>query len=213
MKSLKALTLVISAAFCMQFSCTAEQSSGKRDSAFVNEQKILIVYLTRTNNTKAVAEMIRLKMGGDLLQIEPQTPYPTDYQRHVEQVDEENERDYLPPLKNEINISRYDIIFVGFPTWDMQVPPPVKTFLKENDWTGKTIVPFNTNAGFGLGSSQSQFAQYCSKGSLKEIFSVTGGYEKQGIIYVMQGDKAIEVSKQLDNWLKKIGLLQMKTEN
>jgi flavodoxin len=182
------------------------------NAQMTTSKKVLIVYLTRTNNTKSVAEMIQSKMGGDLLQIEPKNPYPKDYQKHVEQVDDENEREYLPPLKNEIKISGYDIIFIGFPTWDMQVPPPMKTFLKENNWTGKTIVPFNTNSCFGLGSSQSQFAQYCSKGSLKEIFSVTGGYEKKGIMYVMQGNKAIEVSKQLDNWLNKIGLLK-KTKN
>lgn len=88
----------------------------------------------------------------------------------------------------------------------MQLPPPVKTFLSQNDWTGKIIAPFNTNAGYGLGSSPSQFQQYCAKGSLKEFFSITGGYEKNGVMYVMKGKKAEEVSEQLDDWLKKIDL-------
>lgn len=172
-------------------------------------QNVLIVYLTRTNNTKAVAEMIQSKVGGNLVALELVNPYPANYQQHVKQVDEENDRNYLPPLKTKIDsIQTYDVVFIGFPTWDMQVPPPVKTFLSENDWTGKTIIPFNTNAGYGLGSSKSQFEKYCSKGTLIEIFSVTGGHEREGIMYVMKDEKAIQVSKLLDNWLKKIGIVK-----
>ena len=169
-------------------------------------QKTLIVYLSRTGNTKAVAELIQSKMGGDLVALELAKPYPKDYQKNVEQVDAENERGYLPPLKTSVNVADYDVVFIGFPTWDMQVPPPVKTFLSENNWAGKVIAPFNTNAGYGLGSSQQQFELYCSEGSLKEIFSVKGGQEREGILYVMKGDKAEEVSGQLDIWLKKIGM-------
>lgn len=110
--------------------------------------KILIVYLSRTNNTKAVAEIIHKNVGGDLVGIELENPYPENYKATVEQVARENESGFLPPLKAKIDsLQKYDMVFVGFPTWGMQLPPPIKTFLTENDLSGKTIAPFNTNAG------------------------------------------------------------------
>lgn len=91
---------------------------------------ILIVYLTRTGNTEAIAKMVRENVGGDLVSLELVNPYPKDYQAIVRQVDGENERGYLPPLKTKIeNIQQYQTIFLGFPTWDMQLPPPLKSFL------------------------------------------------------------------------------------
>lgn len=176
----------------------------------VQEQKILIVYLSRTNNTKAVAEMIHKKASGDLVEIEPATPYSKNYQKNVDEVVAQNDKGILPPLKNKVDVSKYDLIFVGFPTWAMQLPPPIKTFLNDNDWAGKTIAPFNTNAGFGLGSSESQIEHYCSGGTLTDIFSVKGGYERRGVLYVMEGKKANEVQKEVEKWLKTIGIKSAK---
>jgi flavodoxin len=82
-----------------------------------SEKKILIVYLSRTNNTKAIAEMIKEKVGGELVALELQTPYPADYHATVQQVVHENETGYLPPLKTVIDQpDQYDFVFVGFPT-------------------------------------------------------------------------------------------------
>ncbi len=88
-------------------------------------KKVLIVYLSRTNNTKAIAEIIQSYVGGELVAIELQKPYPESYKATVQQVVKENETDYLAPLKTKIDsMEKYDIVFVGFPTWDMQLPPP-----------------------------------------------------------------------------------------
>ncbi len=179
-------------------SCTNAQES-------TDKNKVLIVYLSRTKNTKAVAKIIHEKVGGDLVEIEPKIPYSEDYQTNVDEVQDQNEKGILPELKDEIDISKYDTIFVGFPTWGMQLPPPIKTFLNNNDWTGKTIVPFNTNAGYGLGSSKSQIENYCFEGKITEIFSVKGGHEREGILFVMEGKKAIEVKKNIQDWLQRIG--------
>lgn len=198
-------------ALCLTNACSnAQNKTGIErtgNDTIAKNNKVLIVYLTRTNNTKAVAEMIHDKVGGDLAEIEPATPYSENYQKNVDEVATQNDKGILPPLKTKIDISKYDTIFVGFPTWGMQVPPPVKTFLNENNWTGKTIAPFNTNAGYGLGSSKAQFEQYCFEGKLTEIFTVKGGQEREGIMYVMEGKKAIEVNNLLDDWLKQIGLV------
>jgi len=114
--------------------CIASGSSMAQSMA---SKKILIVYLSRTNNTKAIAEIIQKNVGGKLVAIELATPYPADYHATVQQVVKENETGYLPPLKTKIDsIGSYDIVFVGFPTWDMKMPPPMKSFLKQYDLGG-----------------------------------------------------------------------------
>ena len=93
-------------------------------------------------------------VGGTLVALELKNPYPEDYKAIVDQVVKENESGFLPPLKTKIDsIQKYDVVFVGFPTWGMQLPPPMKSFLNQYDLSGKTIVPFNTNAGYGIGST------------------------------------------------------------
>ncbi|WP_231632079.1 flavodoxin [Flavobacterium sp. KJJ] len=136
--------------FFSSLSSIAQKSS----KALQKPKKVLIVYLSRTGNTKIVAEIIQNTVGGDIVAIELQKPYSKDYKENVDQVSKENERGYLPPLKTKIqNIEKYDFVFVGFPTWGMQLPPPIKSFLKQYNLDGKTIIPFNTNAGYGIGSS------------------------------------------------------------
>ncbi|HKH59409.1 MAG TPA: flavodoxin, partial [Flavitalea sp.] len=120
----------------------------------LDPDKVLIVYLSRTNNTKAIAKIIHKNVGGTLVALELEKPYPENYEATVQQVVKENGTGYLPPLKTKIkSVNKYDIVFVGFPTWGMKLPPPMKTFLREYDLSGKTIIPFNTNAGYGVGSS------------------------------------------------------------
>jgi flavodoxin len=171
--------------------------------------RILIVYLSRTNNTKAIAEIIHGYAGGKLVALELQKPYPENYRQTVQQVVTENETGYLPPLKTKIeSIQNYDVIFIGFPTWDMQLPPPVKSFLKQYDLTGKTIVPFNTNAGYGVGSGFQTVKELCPNSRVVEGFSTKGGVEKDGIYFVMQGEKESQARDEIKKWLGRIGLLK-----
>jgi flavodoxin len=172
------------------------------------EDSILIVYLTRTGSTEAVARMIQDTVGGTLVSLELEQPYPKDYQAHVAQVVRENESGYLPPLKTSIdNIEKYDMVFLGFPTWDMQLPPPMKSFLNDYDLSDKTVIPFNTNGGYGVGSSFQDVEERCSNCTILKGFSVEGGRERDGIFFVMEGDKEVEVRKQVRDWLEKIGQL------
>ena len=167
----------------------------------MDSDKILIVYLSRTKNTKAVAEMIHEKVGGTLVSLELEIPYPEDYGAIVAQVAQENETGYLPPLKTKIEISQYETVFVGFPTWGMQLPPPMKTFLSENDLSGKTVIPFNTNAGYGIGSSFESVEELCPESNILEGYSTTG----DGILFVMEGEKEVEVRTAVNNWLSDLG--------
>lgn len=175
---------------------------------FTNKNKqVLIVYLSRTQNTKAVAQMIQQMMGGELVELALQNPYPQDYRAIVAQVQKENETGFLPVLKTKIeNIHQYDTIFLGFPTWGMQLPPPMKSFLKQYDLKGKTIIPFNTNAGYGVGSGFETVKSLCPNSQILEGFEVKGGIERDGVLFVMKGEKAEEVNNQIASWLSKIGI-------
>lgn len=174
----------------------------------VASDKILIVYLSRTKNTKAVAEMIHKEVGGKLVELELENPYPENYRAIVAQVAQENESGFLPPLKTKIeNPAQYEVVFIGFPTWGMQLPPPMKSFLHENDLSGKTVIPFNTNAGYGIGSSFDTLKELCPKSEVLEGFSTKGGEERDGILFVMEGEKEIEVRKEVTKWLEKIKIL------
>ena len=190
----------------ISWSCSSQENDIKlnEDNSFPSE-KILIVYLSRTNNTKAIAEIIYKNVGGTLISLELEHPYPEDYKVIVDQVVKENETGFLPPLKTKIdNIQQYDVVFVGFPTWGMQLPPPMKSFLSQYDLSGKTVVPFNTNAGYGVGSSFDTVRKLCPKSKVAEGFSITGGIERDGIYFVMEGEKAKRAELEIKKWLKKM---------
>ncbi len=97
--------------------------------------------------------MIHDAVGGTLAELELKTPYPEKYDAIVARVERENEAGYLPPLATRIaNIRQYDTVLVGFPTWGMRLPSPMKSFPRDHDLRGKTVIPFNTHAGYGVGN-------------------------------------------------------------
>jgi flavodoxin len=194
----------------LSFGCSSQGNDPKAvKTPEANPEKILIVYLTRTNNTKAIAEIIHAKVGGTLVGLELENPYPENYRATVEQVVKENETGFLPPLKTKIeNIEKFDIVFLGAPTWGMQLPPPMKSFLKQYDLRGKTVVPFNTNGGYGVGSSFETIKQLCANSTVLEGFSIKGGVERDGILFVMEGEKQKQAQDEVDKWLRKLNLLK-----
>ncbi len=198
---------VLLMAILVGFSGCARTPIEQDETRDLDGKKVLIVYLTRTQNTKAVAEIIQQQIGGDLVALELENPYPTNYQAHVDQVAEENRTNFLPKLKTKIDsIEKYDVVFIGFPTWGMQLPPPFKTFLTEYDLNGKTIIPFNTNAGYGVGSGFETIKQLASKSKLLKGLVLEGGKERDGILYVMEGEKLKTVKSEVQKWLKEVGI-------
>jgi len=193
--------------FCIIIGLSILSSCSNAQS--MSPKKILIVYLSRTNNTKAIAEIIQRNVGGKLVALELQKPYPENYQQTVAQIVKENETNYLPPLKTKIDsIEKYDVVFVGFPTWDMQMPPPMKSFLHQYNLSGKTVIPFNTNAGYGVGSGFATVKELCSNSTVLEGFSTKGGIERDGVLFVMEGEKEKEAEAEVKKWLQKINLLK-----
>jgi flavodoxin len=189
-------------------SITGKSQEPSETSRDADLQRILIVYLTRTENTAAVAQVIHQELGGDMQELKPQTAYPEEYKAIVSQVDQENETGYLPPLATKIdNIRDYDTIFLGFPTWDSQLPPPMKSFLDQYDLSGKTVALFNTNGGYGIGSSFEDVKERCSGCNLLEGFSVEGGLERDGIYLTIKGERQEKVRAEVMDWLRSIKLL------
>ncbi len=112
--------------------------------------KLLIVYYSWSNgNTERIAKKLQSVTKGDLLRIETAALYSGSYDDVVRQGQSEVERGYEPELAPfDVDISQYDIIAVGTPTWWYTMAPAVKTFLHGHDFTGKTVVPFMTNGGW-----------------------------------------------------------------
>lgn len=112
--------------------------------------KALIVYYSWSNgNTKRIAEQLRQATGADIARIDTVTPYSGSYNDVVAQGKREADQGYMPPIKPlDVRLSDYDMIAVGTPTWWYTMAPAVLTFLHENEWTGKTVIPFMTNGGW-----------------------------------------------------------------
>ena len=190
--------------------CTSSQSTNiaATVNSIADTNKVLIVYLSRTNNTKTIAEIIQRNVGGRLVALELEQPYPEDFMATVQQVVKENEAGYLPPLKTKIDsIEKYDVVFVGFPPWGMKMPPPMKSFLHQYDLSDKTVIPFNTNAGYGVGSGFQTVKGLCPDSKVLEGFSITGGTERGGQNLGIKDEKAKEAEIKVKQWLEKIGII------
>lgn len=168
------------------------------------KEKITIIYLTRTNNTKVVAQMLHNQIGGDLIELQTKIPYPQNYKKIVEQVRDENDKDFLPEIVDIKEFDKYEKIFLGFPTWGMQLPPPMKSLLNKYDFSNKTIIPFNTNAGYGIGDSFETIKRMAPTANILDGFSVKGAIERDGIYFVMKGDYKDKVNTKLISWINNI---------
>jgi len=117
-------------------------------------QKVLVLYYSQTNNTKLVATEIANRLDADIEQIEAVNPYDGDFQATIERCIQERNEGVTPdiqPVKSDL--TKYDVIFIGYPVWFGTYAPPVITFLNNVDLSGKKIIPFCTFGSGGLESS------------------------------------------------------------
>lgn len=120
-------------------------------------------------NTQYVAYVIQENTGADLFRIEPEVPYPTDHDTLVDQAAEEQDNGARPAIKDTIeNFDQYDTIFVGYPNWWSDMPMILYTFFDTYDFSGKTIIPFNTNSGSGFSNTISMIAELEPDASIYE---------------------------------------------
>lgn len=102
-------------------------------------------------NNQYIAQIIQRETGGDLFSIETVQEYPTTHEPLLDFAYEEKAENARPKLATQIeNPDSYDVIFLGFPNWNADLPMPLYTFLEEYDFSGKTIIPFTTHGGSGF---------------------------------------------------------------
>ena len=157
---------------------------------------ILVAYFSHSGNTKVIADQIHENVGGDIFEIKPVDPYPTEYNAVVDQAKKEQEENFRPKLATKVdNIDSYDVIFIGYPNWWGTMPMPVFTFLEQYNLSGKTIVPFCTHEGSGLGRSVDDIKKTCLQSTILEGLAVRGNNVKKA-------------NKDVSDWLQKIEMLQ-----
>lgn len=119
--------------------------------------KKLVAYFSASGVTKAVAQKLAQAANADLFEIVPQQIYTNAdlnwRDKHSRSSVEMNDRACRPAIAAAPDVSGYDVIFVGFPVWWYREPSIIDTFLESADFTGKTVVPFCTSGGSGLGDA------------------------------------------------------------
>lgn len=169
-----------------------------------NQGKVLIVFFShagenyavgniKVGNTKLVADEIQRITGGDEFEIVAEKDYNIPYDALTKLAKEESEKDEKPTFKGEVkNIDQYDTVFIGGPIWWGTYPQVMFSFFDKYNLNGKTIIPFSTHEGSGLGSVVSDLKRLYPKANFKTAFSIYG-HECQK-----------DLSK-VNKWLKELG--------
>lgn len=154
---------------------------------------VLVLYFSQSGNTEAVANFIHDAVGGDIVKLETETPYPSDYDELVDYAQEEQRENARPALSTRIdNIDEYDTIFLGYPNWWGDMPMPIYTFLDEYDLSGKTIAPFITHGGSGLSGTPENIKEEEPNATVTEGLAVSGSSSRNS-------------QSTVNNWLSQIG--------
>ena len=150
------------------------------DEAPRSGSRILVAYFSRSGNTRVVAGLIQRGLRADLFEIRPANNYPEDYLETVEQARQERDSGFEPALENKVRqMDDYDFVYLGFPIWGETMPPVVRSFLSAHDLSGKTIIPFNTHGGYGLGNSRTVLQSHAPKATVMEGFVMEGEQERK----------------------------------
>jgi flavodoxin len=160
--------------------CAASTGSDSDSETKQTGSRTLVAYFSRSGNTRVVAGLIHRGLDTDLFEIRPASSYPEDYLATVEQARQERDRGFEPDLAANVpNMAAYDTVYLGFPIWGETAPPVIRSFLKTHDLAGKTLIPFVTHGGYGLGNSQLVLASHAPKARLRRGFSMAADQERQ----------------------------------
>lgn len=157
----------------------------RKDENYVNG---MIKNLT-IGNTEIVAGMIQKLTGADVFKVEPIQPYSKNYNECIAQAQADQNRNARPELKNyPESLEQYDTIYLGYPNYWGTMPMVLFTFLERFDFNGKTIKPFCTHEGSGLGHSVEDIKKLCPTAIVEKGLALHGG--------------SVEKSeKELDKWI------------
>lgn len=159
----------------------SENTTDTTENTSTGNGKTLVVYYSASGNTKDVAEKIAKITEADLFEIEPVEPYTDDDSRVSREHDDESLRDVELVSTTVDNWESYDTVYIGYPIWWGIAAWPVDNFVKENDFTGKTVIPFCTAATSGIGDSGNLLEEMTGTGDWKEGERFHGGASESDI--------------------------------
>jgi flavodoxin len=146
----------------------------------------------KVGNTKIVADYISAFTGADQFEIKTSKYDGMAYKPLCDLAKKEQQNGELPPFEGTVDVSKYDVIFVGGPVWWGTYPQVMFTFFKKYDLSGKTIIPFTTHEGSGLGSCVKDVKKVYPKANVQQGFSIYGHDVRTG-------------KERVEKWLKKLG--------
>lgn len=175
----------------------------------MKETRVLIAYFSRkgnnylngrivnlpVGNTEVAAKLIQSLAGGDLFHIDPITAYPTDYNETTDVARRELDLNARPAFAGRVDaMEAYDVVILGYPNWWGTMPMAVWTFLESYDFGGKTILPFCTHEGSGMGHSEDDIRKLCPGAKILKGLAIKGGQVQR-------------VGKDIEAWLTRANLL------
>ena len=182
---------------------TTETNGEQPAQQVKTDKKALVVFFShagdnysvgniKVGNTKIVADYISEFTGADQFEIVTHKYDGMAYKPLCDLAKEEQQNGELPPFEGSVDVSKYDVIFIGGPVWWGTYPQVMFTFFKKYDLNGKTIIPFTTHEGSGLGSCVKDVKKAYPKATVEQGFSIYGHDVRTG-------------KERVEKWLKKLG--------
>ena len=158
-------------------------------------KKILVAYFSASGVTAKAAWKLSEAMGADLYEIKPKVPYSSAYLNWMDKKSrssvEMNDPSSRPMIAEKLaDMEKYDVVFVGFPIWWYVAPTIINTFLESYDFSGKTIIPFATSGGSGMGKTNEKLGPSCPGATLLQGKLLNGNLSEDS----------------LKNWVKNLNL-------
>ena len=174
----------------------------------MNEKRILVAYFSRSGNNYINGKIMNLPVGntevlanliveitkGNIFRIDTMSPYPSDYEETIDVAGKELREKERPKLSDRVqDINFFNVFLLGYPNWWGTIPMPVATFLSENDLSRKTIAPFCTNEGSGIGRSVADIKELCPKSAILDGLAIRGSNVKSAGSEVLNWLREIKV--------------------
>lgn len=182
---------------------TQEKSNKEKTRQIDTKKKALVVFFShagdnyavgniKVGNTKIVADYISAFTGADQFEIKTSKYDGMAYKPLCDFAKKEQQKGELPPFEGKVDVKKYDVVFIGGPVWWGTYPQVMFTFFKKYDLNGKTIIPFTTHEGSGLGNCVKDVKEAYPKANVVEGFSMYGHDVRTG-------------QARVEKWLKKLG--------
>lgn len=170
------LTVLAAAAYSLQGSFAGLGGSKVLVAYFSRAGENYAVGRTEKGNTAALAEIIADETGGDLFEIKTKQEYPEKLTELLEVARQEQKEGARPELAKGIDLSKYDVIFLGYPNWCNDMPMAVYTFLESNEFEGKTIIPFSTSLSDSLTGNEKNIPLYAKGAKILDGLGLEGKF-------------------------------------